>query len=96
VDLKQRVDRAEGDGAGADQLLAGFGEREDLRAGTDELACLAQRLRGAVQGVALVEHRLLCEAARYLKLASSCGHRGDERPVLLRITAGTVGASWIR
>ena len=58
ADAQQRVDRADGDRAAADELLSGLGQLEDLCPGADELTAPAERLRGAVQRVALVEHRL--------------------------------------
>jgi hypothetical protein len=96
ADAAQLLDGGERDHALAGQLLRLLGELEQLHARGDTLLGPAERLRGAVLGQPAVEHRLLCEMGRYLKLASSCRHGGDERPVLLRITAGTVEASWIR
>src|SRR5438128_2007881 len=55
-DLRQRRDRAHGQLAAADQLLGGLGQLEDLRPGAHELAAPAEHARGAVEGVALLEH----------------------------------------
>ena len=57
-DREQRVDRADRDCAAADEPLADLRELEDLRPRGRELAAPAERLRRAVEGVALLEHRL--------------------------------------
>jgi hypothetical protein len=56
-DGEQVLDGADRDLA-ADELLGDRGELEDFRAGVGELPRPAEGLRGAVEGVALVEHRL--------------------------------------
>ena len=58
VIASKRVDRADRDLATTDELLADLGQPEDLRPRRRELATPAERLRRAVERVALVEHRL--------------------------------------
>ena len=57
-DAEEVLHAADRDLAAAHELLGDHGELEDLRARLGELAGPAEGLRGAVEGVALLEHGL--------------------------------------